>query len=67
MHFNAVLSEFFHQKSGGELNLVFAAVRVRACALVRGKLLTQRATVPPTISSVFYTRLVPSGSPYIES
>ncbi len=34
---------------------------------VRGKLLTQRSTVPPTIPSVFYARLVPSGSPYIES
>ncbi len=30
---------------------------------VRGKLLTQRPTVP----SILYARLVPSGSPYIES
>ncbi len=34
---------------------------------VRGKLLTQRATVPPTIPRVFCAHLVPSGSPYIES
>ncbi len=47
---------------------------VRACASdvcarasVRGKLLTQRSTVTSTIPSVFYARLVLSGSPYIES
>ncbi len=40
---------------------------VHARASVRGKLLTQRVTVTPTIPSVFYARLVPSGSPYIES
>ncbi len=34
---------------------------------VHGKLLTQRSTVTPTIPSIFYARLVPSGSPYIES
>ncbi len=34
---------------------------------VRGKLLTQRSTVTPTIPSIFYARLVRSGSPYIES
>ncbi len=34
---------------------------------VCGKLLTQHSTVTPTIPRVFYARLVPSGSPYIES
>ncbi len=34
---------------------------------VHGKLLTQRSTVTPTIPSVFYARLVPSDSPYVES
>ncbi len=34
---------------------------------VRGKLLTQRVTVTPTIQSVLNAHLVPSGSPYIES
>ncbi len=43
---------------------VCVCVRFRC---VRGKLLTQRATVTTTIPSVFYTRLVSSGSPYIES
>ncbi len=40
---------------------------VRAHTSVRGKLLTQCLTVTPTIPSVFYARLGPSGSPYIES
>ncbi len=40
---------------------------VCVCASVRGKLLTQRATVTPTIPSVLYALLVRSGSPYIES
>ncbi len=40
---------------------------VRARASVRGKLLTQRLTVTPTIPSVLYASLVPSDSPYIES
>ncbi len=34
---------------------------------VRGNLLTQCSTVTETIPSVLYARLVPSGSPYIES
>ncbi len=80
MHVNLVLSVFINpctkkrrraQYSRG----VDAAVCVRALqqmcvrarASVRGKLLTQRATVTPTIPSVLYARLVPSGSPYIES
>ncbi len=79
MHFDVVLSVFIHpctqkrrraQYSRG----VDAAVCVRALqmcvrarASVCGKLLTQRATVTPTIPSIFYARLVPSGSPYIES
>ncbi len=44
--------------------------RLSECARfkrVRGNLLTQRVTVPPTIPSVLNARLVPSGSPYIES
>ncbi len=49
------LNVFIHaQKSGEELNLVFA----QSCLC---------ATVPPTIPSVFHARLVPSGSPFIES
>ncbi len=40
---------------------------VRALASVRGKLLIQRGTVPLTNPSILYARLVPSGSPYIES
>ncbi len=73
MHFDVVLSVFIHpctqkrrraQYSRG----VDAAVCVRALQMcVRGKLLTQRATVTPTIPSIFYARLVPSVSPYIES
>ncbi len=69
-----ILYLFIHaQKSGGELNLVFTqSWRGCLCACarfkcVRGKLLTQRSTVTPTIPSVLYARLVPSGSPYIES
>ncbi len=45
----------------------FRCVCVHARASVHGKLLTQRATVTPTIPSVFNARLVPSDSPYIES
>ncbi len=63
MNFDVVLSVFIHaQKSRGELNLVFAqswrgclcacTSDVCACVSVRGKLLTQRVTVPPT--SVLY-------------
>jgi len=40
---------------------------VCACMLVHGKILTQHATVTPTIPSLLYARLVPSGSPNIES
>ncbi len=43
---------------------VCVCVRFRC---VHGKLLTQRSTVTPTILSILYARLVPSGSPYIES
>ncbi len=39
------------------------ALQMCVCA----KLLTQRSTVTPTIPSVFYARLVPSSSPYVES
>ncbi len=45
-------------------------VCVRACLhfrCVRWKLLTQHSTVTPTIPSIIYARLVPSGSPYMES
>ncbi len=45
-------------------------VCVRACVhfrCVRWKLLTQHSTVTPTIPSIIYARLVPSGSPYMES
>ncbi len=46
---------------------VCVCVCARARASVRGKLLTQRATVTPTIPSVLYALLVRSCSPYIES
>ncbi len=68
---------FIHaqKKSGGELNLVFTqswrgclcARSSYVCARLRGNLLTQRATVTPTIPSVLYARLVTSRSLYIES
>ncbi len=79
MHFDVVLSVFIHpctqkQRRAQYSRRVDAAVCVRALqmcvharASVCGKLLTQRATVTPTILSVLYARLVPSGSPYIES
>ncbi len=44
-----------------------ATLCVCARASVRGKLLTQRATVTPTIPSVLYAVLVRSCSPYSES
>ncbi len=46
---------------------VCVCVCVRALQKCARKLLTQRSTVTPTILSVFYVRIVPSGSPYIES
>ncbi len=58
------------KKSGGELSIRVELTRLSVYVrfrCVRGKLLTQRVTVPPTIPSVLYARLVPSGSPYIES
>ncbi len=74
MHFDVVVSEFIHSCSKmrrraqfsihAELMWLSVCVRFRC---VRGKLLIQRATVTPTIPSVLYARLVPSGSPYIES
>ncbi len=77
MHVDVVLSVFINpctqkRRRAQYSRRVDAAVCVRALqmcarASVRGKLLTQRATVPPTILSFFYARLVPSGSPYIES
>ncbi len=51
------------------LQMCVCALQMCVCARssVRGKLLTQRATVTPTIPSVLYAHLVPSGSPYIKS
>ncbi len=77
MHFDAVLSECVHPCSkkrrraqyshGVDTAVCVRALQmcVRARASVRGKLLTQRST--PTIPSVLYALLVPSGSLYIES
>ncbi len=81
MHADVVLSVFIHPCSKKRRRAQYSrgvdaavcvralqmCVHVRACASVRGKLLTQRATVTPTTTSVLYARLVPSGSPYIES
>ncbi len=74
MHFDVVWSVFIHPytKKAEESSIQFHAeltwlsvcVRFRC---VRGKLLTQCLTVTPTIPSVLYARLVPSGSPYIKS
>ncbi len=73
MHFDVVLSVFIHPCSKklkwrraqfsihAELTRLSVCVRFRC---VRGKLLTQCSTVTSTIPSVFYARLVPSGSPY---
>ncbi len=58
-----------HQKRK-KTKFSICAVDVAVCVrfrCVRRKLFTQFSTVPPTIPSVFYARLVPSGSPYIES
>ncbi len=73
MYFDVVLSEFIHPCSKkrrtaqfsirAELMRLSVCVRFRcACApfrCVRGKLLTQRATVRPIILSVLYACLVP--------
>ncbi len=74
MHFDVVLSVFIHPCSKKRRRAQFSfraeLTRLSVCArfrCVRGKLLTQRSTVTPTIPSIFYARLVPSGSPYIES
>ncbi len=40
---------------------------VHALQMCARKLIPQRATVTPTIPSIHYAGLVPSGSPYIES
>ncbi len=73
MHFDVVLSVFIHPCSKkrraqfsirAELTCLSVRMRFRC---VGWKLFTQRATVTPTIPSVLYTRLVRSGSPYIES
>ncbi len=74
MHFDVVLSEFIHpcskMRRRAQFNIRAEFTRLSVCVrfrCVRGKLLTQSTTVPPTIPSVLYARLVPSGSPYIES
>ncbi len=71
MHFDVVLSVFIHPCSKkrrraqfsirAELTWLSVCVRFRC---VCGKIVTQCAT---TIPSILYARLVPSGSPYIES
>ncbi len=79
MYFDVVVSVFIHPCSqkrrraqyshGVDAAVCVCALQmcVRARASVRGKLLTQRATVTPTIPSVLFARLVTSGSLYIES
>ncbi len=65
MHFDVVLSEFIHQCSKKRRRAQFSirAELTRLSVCMRGKLLTQRATVPPTIPSFLFARLVPLGSP----
>ncbi len=53
------------KKNGGELSIYAELTRLSVCvpfrcvcACVRRKLLTQRATVPPTILSILYARLM---------
>ncbi len=74
MHFDLVLSVFIHpctkKRKKAHCSIRAELTRVSVCVrfrFVRGKLFTQRSTVTPTIQSVFYARLVPSGSLYIES
>ncbi len=74
MNFDVVLSEFIYpcskKRRKAQFSIRAELTRLSVCMRFRcacGKLLTQRATVPPTIPSVLYARLVPSGSPYIES
>ncbi len=77
MHFDVILSEFIHPCSNkwrraqfsicAEFTRLSVCVRFRCVCVrfrrVRGKLLTQRATVTPKIPSVFYAHLVSSSSP----
>ncbi len=72
MHFDVVLPEFIHpcskKRRRAQFSIRAELTRLSVCARARfSKLLTQHATVPPTIPSVLYALLVPSGSPYIES
>ncbi len=76
MHFAVVLSVFIHpctkkaEERRAQFSIRAELTRLSVCVrfrCVRKNLLTQRATVTPTIPNVFYARLVPSGSPYIES
>ncbi len=69
MHVDVVLSVFIHPctKKRRRAQFSIRAELMRLSVCVRGKLLTQRSTVTPTIPSVLYAHLVPSGSPYIES
>ncbi len=65
MHFDVVLSEFFiHAQNKVEESSIYSR---RVASDVCAGNISQRATVPPTIPSILYARLVPSGSPYIES
>ncbi len=70
MHFDVVLSVFIHpcskKRKRAQFSIRAELTRLSVCVrfrCVRGKLLTQHATVP----SIFYAGLVSSGSPYIES
>jgi len=74
MHFDVVLSVFIHpctkKWKRAQFSIHAELTRLSVCVRFRcvcGKLLTQRSTVTPIIPSVFYARLVPSGSPNIES
>ncbi len=73
MYFDVVLSEFIHpcskKRRRAQFSIRAELMRLSVCArfrcagapfrCVRGKLLTQRATVLPIILSVLYARLVP--------
>ncbi len=74
MHFDVVLSEFIHpcskKRRRAQFSIRAELTPLSVCALqmcVRASDVCACVTVPPTITSVLYVRLVPSGSPYIGS
>ncbi len=68
--FRILIKAFLVKKKGTKtvLSRVAKLISVAPCASdVRVENFSQRSTVTPTIQSVFYARLMPSGSLYIES